>query len=115
MTEQKGPDIGQHDGASRAATLVGKPPVAPGAGVGSFTFLSVPSDVPAIHGRSPISGPVIEAEGIELGGGALLFLDDTGHITDLEMYANGDEFSESITAFELTPWDESNTGLHGTG
>jgi hypothetical protein len=83
-------------------------------GVGFFTRLSVPSDVPAIQCPSPISGPVIEAEGIAHDGGAIIFLDDTGHITQLEMYANGDRFAESITSFELRAWDESNQALDGT-
>ena len=84
-------------------------------GAGSFTFLSAPSDLPPIHCPSPIDGPVIEAQGIEQGGAAILFLDDTGHITQLEMYANGDRFSQSITAFELKPWEESNNCFHGMG
>ena len=77
-------------------------------GVGSFTSLSVPSVLPAIDSPSPIYGPVIEADGIDDGGGSLLFLDDTGHITDLELYANGDHFSEAITSFELFAWEEWN-------
>jgi len=77
-------------------------------GVGSFTSLSVPSELPAIHSPSPINGPVIESEGIEYGGGAILFLDSTGHITELEMYANGNRFAESITSFKLKKWEESN-------
>ena len=76
-------------------------------GVGSFTFLSVPSGLPAVQCPSPISGPVIEAQGIEHGGAAIIFLDD--------MYANGDHFAESITSFELKPWEESNDCVHGTG
>ena len=76
-------------------------------GVGSFTILSVSPDLPALQCPSPISGPVIEAEGIEHGGGAILFHDETGHITELEMYANGDRFAESITTFTLRAWPES--------
>ena len=68
-------------------------------GCGSFTTLAASPDLPPVEYPSPISGPAIEAEGIEYGGGALLFLDDTGHITQLEMYAYGDRFSESITTF----------------
>ncbi len=77
-------------------------------GCGSFTTLSVPPDLPPAKSPSPIFGPVIEAEGIEHGGAALLFLDETGHIDQLEMYANGDHFAESITTYRLTAWKEPN-------
>ena len=75
-------------------------------GCGSFTTLAASPDLPPVECPSPISGPAIEAEGIEYGGGALLCLDDTGHITQLEMYAYGDHFSESITTFVLREYGE---------
>lgn len=77
-------------------------------GVGFFTSLSVPCDLPAVEAKSPINGPVIESPGIDYGGGAILFLDDTGHIKTLEMYANGNRFDETITEFRLKTWEESN-------
>jgi len=84
-------------------------------GVGFFTSLSVPSDTPSIHCSSPISGPVIESNEIEHGGGAIVFLDDKGHIKTLEMYANGSHFQEVITSFELKAWkEEANHCLNRT-
>ncbi len=77
-------------------------------GCGSFTTLSVPSDLPPIEASSPVNGPVIESEGIEYGGAAMIFLDDSGHIKTLEMYANGEHFAEAITEFKLKTWEESN-------
>lgn len=77
-------------------------------GCGSFTTLSVPSELPPVKSRSPIYGPVIKSEGIEHGGGALIFLDDKGHIETLEMYASGDRFAEVITDFTLEARGESN-------
>ena len=77
-------------------------------GCGSFTTLSVPSDLPRIEASSPVNGPAIEAEGIEHGGAAMVFLNDSGHIETLEMYANGDRFAETITGFRLKAWEESN-------
>jgi hypothetical protein len=78
-------------------------------GCGSFTTLSVPSDLFRIEATSPLNGPVVESDEIEHGGAAILFLDDSGHIATLEMYANGDHFAEAITEFKLTAWEESNT------
>ena len=82
-------------------------------GCGSFTTLSVPSDVPPVESKSPVDGPVIESEGIEHGGAAMLLLDDSGHIETLEMYANGDHFAEAITEFKLKAW-ESNNSIEAT-
>ena len=76
-------------------------------GHGFFTKLNVLGDMPAIRVPSPISGPVIEASGIDYGGAAILFLID-GRIDQLELYANGDRFAESVEGFNLTPWEESN-------
>jgi hypothetical protein len=81
-------------------------------GVGSFTSLSVPPELPSIHCSSPITGPIIEAKGIEHGGFAILFLDEAGHLNEIEMIANGRYFAESITTFELIAWKESNKSLH---
>lgn len=83
-------------------------------GCGSFTTLSVPSVLPAVESSSPTDGPVIEAEGIDHGGAAMIFLDDEGRIRTLEMYANGEHFAEDITHFKLTPWEKSNITSHGT-
>jgi hypothetical protein len=76
--------------------------------VGFFTSLSVSHDLPAIEAKSPINGPVIESPGIEHDGGAIVFLDNNGHIQTLEMYANGNRFDETITEFRLKSWEESN-------
>jgi len=83
-------------------------------GHGFFTTMSVPSEISAVHCKSPIDGPVIDAKGIEDGGAAIVFLDDTGHLATLEMYANGDRFAETVTDFELKPWEESNQASDAT-
>ena len=83
-------------------------------GCGCFTTLSVPSELPPVESRSPTDGPVIESEGIDHGGAAMIFLNDSGHIETLEMYANGEHFAESITEFKLKAWEESNQALDGT-
>jgi len=80
-------------------------------GCGSFTSLFVSSEISRVECKSPVNGPVIESAGIEHGGAALLFLDDSGHIETLEMYANGDHFAEAITDFKLKAWGESNNTL----
>lgn len=77
-------------------------------GHGFFTSLSVPLGLAAVLCKSPIDGPIIEAKGIDDGGAAILFLDDAGRIETLEMYANGDCFSESVIDFELKSGKESN-------
>ena len=77
-------------------------------GVGSFTTLSVPSQLPGIESKSPVDGPVIESNGVDHGGAAMIFLDDSGHLEILEMYANGDHFAEGITDFRLKAWGEAN-------
>ena len=76
-------------------------------GHGFFIKFHVPPNLPLLEVSSPISGPVIEAKGIDYDGAALLFLVD-GYIDQLELYANGDNFAETITEFELKPWEESN-------
>jgi hypothetical protein len=48
----------------------------------------------------PIYGPNIEAEGIEHGGGSLLWGEE-GYITEIELSAFGDFFRETITNFVL--------------
>jgi hypothetical protein len=80
-------------------------------GCGSFTTLSVSADLPPIDAASPINGPVIESDGIEHGGAAIIFLKKSGHIETLEMFAFGNQFAEVITDFELTPWEGSNKPL----
>ena len=79
-------------------------------GVGSYTRLAVPADKPPIESpriHSPIGGPWFDgAEGIHLGGSALLFLDETGYISTLELVANGDHFDGSATGFVLHPYSE---------
>ena len=44
----------------------------------------------------------IVSDGIQYGGSAILFLDDSGHLDTLEMVANGDFFAESIAKFQLS-------------
>ena len=79
-------------------------------GVGSFTKLAIPAGTPRIDlqtTRSPITGPWIEeCEGIQHGGSALLFLDESGYAETLELVANGEHFDESVTAFALHEWIE---------
>lgn len=70
-------------------------------GVGYFIAISVPTNLPAIHYSSFISGPIIEATGIDCNGGAILILDHDGYLTQLELYANGDFFAEDIDSFNL--------------
>ncbi|MEM9353070.1 MAG: hypothetical protein AAGA92_08655 [Planctomycetota bacterium] len=82
-------------------------------GCGSFTTLAVPANLPALHCKSPIDGPFIESEGIEHGGGALIFLDSAGFIETLEMFANGDHFSQQITDFILRSPESDGTPEHG--
>ena len=71
-------------------------------GCGSFTALSVPDDLRPIKTSSPINGPMLEAEGIDGGGTSILFLNDSGHIKELELFANGEHFSENVKEFQLT-------------
>ena len=60
-------------------------------GVGFFLNFSVPESVPRIgSGRIVIGDVYFDLEGIESGGGAILFMDD-GHVSMLEGYLNGDE------------------------
>ena len=60
-------------------------------GVGFFLNFSVPESVPRIgSGRIVISDVYFDLEGIENGGGAILFVDD-GHVSMLEGYLYGDE------------------------
>lgn len=60
-------------------------------GVGFFLNFSVPESVPRIGlGRIVIGDVYFDLEGIENGGGAILFVDD-GHVSMLEGYLNGDE------------------------
>jgi hypothetical protein len=60
-------------------------------GVGFFLHFFVPESVPRIgSGRIVIGDVYFDLEGIEYGGGAILFVDD-GHLSMLEAYLNGDE------------------------
>jgi len=60
-------------------------------GVGFFLNFSVPASVSRIgSGRIVIGDVYFDLEGIEHGGGAILFVDD-GHVSMLEAYLNGDE------------------------
>jgi hypothetical protein len=60
-------------------------------GVGFFLNFSVPaSGLKIASGRIVIGDVYFDLEGIEHGGGAILFVDD-GHISMLEAYLNGDE------------------------
>ena len=77
-------------------------------GHGFFITLSVPPETPELQCRSPIDGPVIQAKGIDAGGAVIIFLDNSGHLATLEMYANGDHFVETVDEFELMKWEESN-------
>jgi len=86
-------------------------------GVGSFTKLSISAGAPRIDmqtTRSPITGPWIEeCEGIQHGGSALLFLDESGYAETLELVANGEHFDESVTAFSLHEWIEPGAAPNG--
>lgn len=75
-------------------------------GCGFFTSLSVPQNVSPIGARSPIDGPVIESDAIDHGGAAILFLDHSGYLSELEMYANGDNFAEKVEDFALRAWGQ---------
>lgn len=44
------------------------------------------------------------SDDIDHGGAAILFLDDSGYINLLEIYANGSSFSETVNTFELKAW-----------
>ena len=76
-------------------------------GVGTYTRLSVSSGTGPIKAGSPINGPAIDSPEIEHGGAALLFLDDSGNVDTLEMFACGDYFNEKTTEFELTEWESN--------
>ena len=75
-------------------------------GVGAFTKLAVPRDLPPIDRMkigSPISGPWIEATtGVQYGGSSLLFLDDTGYATELEIAIAGEDFDAFVSTFKLS-------------
>lgn len=85
-------------------------------GVGSFTTLVVPAETPQIDlqtTQSPINGPWIEeCEGIQHGGIALLFLDESGYVQTLELVANGAHFDETVTAFALREWIEPDAAIN---
>jgi len=60
-------------------------------GVGFFLNFSVPESAPrAGSGRIVIGDVYFDLEGIEYGGGAILFVDD-GHLSMLEAYLFGNE------------------------
>ncbi len=60
-------------------------------GVGFFLNFSVPESAPRIgSGRIVIGDVYFDLEGVEYGGGAILFVDD-GHVSMLEGYLYGDE------------------------
>ncbi len=86
-------------------------------GVGSYTKLAVPAGKAKIENwrtHSPVGGPWFDgAEGIHLGGSALLFLDETGYISTLELVANGDHFDESATGFVLHAYTEPDASPNG--
>jgi hypothetical protein len=64
-------------------------------GKGSYTKLKVPGETREVRCHGPILGPVFESDALEFGGSALLWLDDTGHLDQLELCAFGDFFPES--------------------
>jgi hypothetical protein len=74
--------------------------------VGSYVALDVPGLLAPIDFSRigtpgfPIDGPRIESEGIEHGGGSLLW-GNNGCITQIELYAFGSFFKETITDFVL--------------
>jgi hypothetical protein len=86
-------------------------------GVGSFTKLAIRADKPRIERsrtQSPVHGPWIDgSEGIHLGGSSLLFLNETGYISTLELVANGDHFDESETGFVLHSYSEPSAAPSG--
>jgi len=75
--------------------------------VGFYVALNVPRQLNPIDFSRigtqafPIDGPRIEAEGIEHGGGSLLW-GYNGYITQIEFYAFGNFFRETISNFVLT-------------
>jgi hypothetical protein len=74
-------------------------------GVGSFTRLALPAGTLPIEARTvrgPIRGPDIDAcDGVEDGGGALLFIDESGRIEMLEIFAYGGYFDSAVARFKL--------------
>ncbi len=86
-------------------------------GVGSYTKLAVPADEAPIENwrtHSPVHGPWFDgAEGIDLGGSGLLFLNDAGYISTLELVANGDHFDESAPQFVLHAYAEPSAPPNG--
>lgn len=87
-------------------------------GHGFFVTLKIPRSLPAIeieklkvgpaHEGWPIHGPNIKAEGIDMGGGSMLFGEE-GYVTQLELYAFGNDFKENVEEFHLVGSDEDPT------
>jgi hypothetical protein len=73
--------------------------------VGSFTRLALPTGTLPIEARTvrgSIFGLDIDAcDGVEGGGGALLFIDVSGRIEMLEILAYGDYFDSAVAKFKL--------------
>ena len=72
-------------------------------GVGSFTELLVPADLPRVSFRVCPINPLIESSALEHGGDSVLFFED-GLASTLELYAFVGSFPEAITAWKLSPW-----------
>lgn len=73
--------------------------------VGFFVNLKVPSElapiiIVGVYEQWPITGPYIKSDGIDNGGGSLLF-GENGYITMLELFSYGDYFKQNIQNFTL--------------
>jgi hypothetical protein len=68
-------------------------------GVGSFTSLKVPSDLPRVRVRP--ADPLIESPQLGEGGGSVLLFVD-GFAQTLELYSYGDNFPEQIESWRLS-------------
>jgi len=68
-------------------------------GVGSFTELEVPADVPRVQVQ--LAGPAIESPQLDTGGGSVLFFSD-GLVRTLELYSHGNDFPEKLDTWRLS-------------
>lgn len=73
-------------------------------GVGSFTYIAIPSETVLkaglISGSMPIEGPHIKSPLLDYGALSLIFF-KKGIITDLEIAAYGDSFPENLEEYFL--------------
>ncbi len=71
-------------------------------GVGSFTHLRVPIDMPHVPFRVSPVAPFIESPELKYGGGVILFF-EYGFASMLEIYTAGDTFADPIREWRLVP------------